>query len=328
MVTGGAGYIGSHVVRLLVEASQDVIVVDDLSTGSRQRLPDDVPLEVLDLAGDGAIARLTQLMQATGTRAVIHIAARKQVGESMQRPAWYYSQNVGGMANLLQAMRAAGAGRLVFSSSAAVYGTPEDGRATEQTPTVPINPYGQTKLVGEWMAAAESRASGMRSVSLRYFNVAGTGWPELADTQELNLIPIALGRAVRGEPVLVFGNDYPTPDGTCVRDYIHVLDLASAHLMALRHLDSRHRNELAVNLGTGGGHSVREVLDAIDRVTGQHLKREIGARRAGDPATLVADASLAADAWGWKASRGLDEIARSAWDAHRDAWSGPQTPSS
>lgn len=314
MVTGGAGYIGAHVVRLLLERGEDVVVVDDLSTGRADRIGGATLVE-LDVAAGDAQQRLELVMREREVDGVIHFAARKQVGESVQRPAWYYQQNITGLANVVAAMEAVGANRLIFSSSAAVYGMPDVDLLTEETATRPINPYGETKLVGEWLIADAERAWGLRSASLRYFNVAGAGWPELGDPAILNLVPMVLDRLARGQRPTIFGNDYPTPDGTCVRDYIHVLDLAHAHLAALDYLERDERPASVFNVGTGQGASVAEVVAEIGRVSGLDVTADLAERRAGDPPRLVASADRIGEALGWTAQQGLPEIIASAWEA-------------
>ncbi|WP_430645959.1 UDP-glucose 4-epimerase GalE [Agromyces sp. GXS1127] len=322
LVTGGAGYIGAHVVRLLVGSGREVVVVDDLSTGAADRVGD-VPLLRIDLASDEAIGDLARAIRTHDVDAVVHIAAKKQVGESMQRPAWYYRQNVGGMANLLEAVQETGVERLVFSSSAAVYGVPDATVVDESVEPAPINPYGATKLVGEWMLADAGRATGLRHTSLRYFNVAGAGWPELGDPEALNLVTIVFDRMARGLRPLVYGDTHATADGTGVRDYVHVLDLADAHLAALDQLDAPGRRHAVYNVGTGIGASVLDVIRRISEVSGVPLEPEVIAARAGDPAELVADASRIADDLGWRARHGLDEIIASAWAADRARRSRP-----
>ncbi|MDR1151929.1 MAG: UDP-glucose 4-epimerase GalE [Bifidobacteriaceae bacterium] len=314
VVTGGAGYIGAHVVRLLLERGDEVTVVDDLSTGQAARTGRAHLLRA-DVADPATIPALTEAMH--GADAVIHFAARKQVGESVARPAWYFQQNVGGLANVIVAMERAAVGKLVFSSSAAVYGMPDVPQVTEATPLAPINPYGQTKVVGEWMAADAVRAWGLRLASLRYFNVAGAGWPELGDPAVLNLVPMVLEKLADGARPMIFGDDYPTSDGTCVRDYIHVLDLAEAHLAAIDYLDlpDGDRPESVFNVGTGTGASVREVIDALGAVSGLDVTPVVEPRRPGDPPYLVGDPSRIADVLGWHASRTLPEIVSSAWKA-------------
>jgi UDP-glucose 4-epimerase len=317
LVTGGAGYIGAHVVRLLHERGDRLVVVDDLSTGLADRVGD-APLVDVDLADSSSVDRLAHTMREHEVGAVIHIAAKKQVGESAEKPAWYYAQNVGGTANLLLAMEHAGVDRMMFSSSAATYGLPDvpaDSSLDENTPPRPISVYGETKLVCEWMIRAAGAAWGLRSVHLRYFNVAGAGWPELGDPGVYNLIPIALRALTNGQQPVVFGDDYPTADGTCIRDYVHVLDLADAHLAALDYLDRDDRPHDILNVGTGTGASVREVLEQIARSTGMDVSPTVGPRRPGDPAALVADVSRIDDTLGWRARHGLTEIVDSAWEA-------------
>lgn len=314
LVTGGAGYIGAHVVRQLQHAQRDLVVVDDLSSGAVERLSG-APLVRLDLADTASVAPLADEMRARGVSSVVHFAARKQVGESVERPAWYYQQNVGGTANLLAAMEAAGVDELVFSSSAAVYGATVLPRVTEDSATVPVNPYGETKLVGEWLIRDACRAWGLRAVALRYFNVAGAGWPDLGDPGVTNLVTMVLERLARGERPRVFGTDYPTADGSCVRDFVHVRDLADAHLCALEHLASAARPWDVYNVGTGRGASVLEVVRLLTRVTGVDLPPDVLGRRPGDPASVVATVDRITAALGWTASADLEEIAVSAWGA-------------
>ena len=314
LVTGGAGYIGSHVVRLLQNRGEEVVVVDDFSTGLAERLGDATQIH-LNLSSAEAIETLGDVMREYGVTSVIHLAARKQVGQSVEQPEQYYLQNIGGMANLLSAMRQNGVTRLVFSSSAATYGMPDVPAVTEDLDCRPINPYGETKLVGEWLAADAARAWGLRHANLRYFNVAGAGWPDLADTAVLNLVPIVFAALREGRAPKVFGDDYATPDGSCVRDYVHVLDLAEAHLAALDYLDTDEREHSTFNVGTGTGSSVFEVIDEIRRVTGQNFDIDVTPRRAGDPPFLCADVSRIENTLGWKAKNGLAEIIESAWAA-------------
>ncbi|MGX5695893.1 UDP-glucose 4-epimerase GalE [Agromyces soli] len=312
LVTGGAGYIGGHVVRLLLERGDEVVVVDDLSSGSASRIRG-AKLVQLDLSDTGRRAELVETLRANDVTAVIHFAAKKQVGESVLRPAWYYEQNVGALAGLLLALEEVGVRDLVFSSSAAVYGATPSGLLDEETPTRPINPYGATKLIGEQMLAAIAQTGTIRATSLRYFNVAGAGWPELADTAVLNLVPMVFERLDRHEAPRIFGDDYPTADGTCIRDYVHVLDLARAHLAALDTTSEGHR---VFNVGTGTGSSVREMIDAILEASGADIEPVVEARRPGDPAEVVADVGLIERELGWRAKLGLREIVESAWAAH------------
>lgn len=409
LITGGAGYIGAHVVRDMLAGGREVVVLDDLSTGRADRLPPHVPLIHSEVGNrDGVRQALTE-HDITG---VMHFAARKQVGESVARPLHYWSQNVGGLQVLLEEMVAAGITRMVFSSSAAVYGQPDlgpgapgisaAGRITEGAPCLPINPYGATKRAGEWMVAGTAEAHDWRAISLRYFNVAGAAVPELGDPAALNLIPMVLEALQQDRRPRVFGDDYPTPDGSCVRDYIHVADLAAAHVAAARLVEMSHEAErarrtgdriheataraetaashlpraaaaaravesaaqrlpeviratssgrvrvgqagdlvagvaaqlgslmarvaggeepvqlehhAAVNIGTGRGYSVFEVIEAMRTSLGQEFAVDIVDRRPGDPPTLVADAGLAASLLGWQAQHSLEDMTDSAWAA-------------
>jgi UDP-glucose 4-epimerase len=314
MVTGGAGYIGAHTVSLLTARGDEVIVVDDLVTGRAARIPG-IPLTQVDLASDQAIGVVAEALQTNRVEAVIHFAARKQVGESVERAAWYYRENVGGLANVLLAMQQAGVDRLVFSSSASVYGDAVGAVAESATPH-PINPYGETKLVGEWLISAAARAWGLRAASLRYFNVAGAGRPELGDTEALNLVPLVFERLDAGEPPVIFGDDYDTPDGTCIRDYVHVLDVAEAHLATLDSLPISGVGNRILNVGTGIGTSVREMIEVIAAVTGSDAEPAVVARRAGDPPFVIATVDRIHQQTGWHAKHSLDEIVRSAWRSH------------
>jgi UDP-glucose 4-epimerase len=314
LVTGGAGYIGAHVVRMLVEARRDAVVVDDFSTGSRDRVSG-APILELDVSHPRAVDLLADEMVSRGVTSVVHFAARKQVAESVARPAWYYQQNVTGLANVVAAMEQAHVQKLVFSSSAAVYGNPAFEVVPESAPTSPVNPYGETKLIGEWLVRDAARAWGLRGVSLRYFNVAGAGWPDLGDPVVTNLVTMVLDRLVRGERPQVFGSDYPTPDGTCVRDFVHVMDLARAHLAALDYLDRDDRPFDVFNVGTGRGDSVLEVVRQLGAVTGLDSTPVVLGRRPGDPARVVASVDRIGAVLGWRAEAGLSEILTSAWSA-------------
>ena len=275
----------------------------------------DTKLVQLDLAAPEAFEALKTLFNTDGIEAVVHLAARKKVGESVEKPEWYFSQNIGGMANLLGAMRESGVNKFVFSSSAATYGMPDVPAVTEDTPCKPINPYGETKLVGEWMADAAAAAWGLRTVNLRYFNVAGAGWNDLADTAVANLVPIVFAAIRSGNAPKVYGDDYATDDGSCVRDYVHVGDLASAHLAAIDYLAKDVRTESTFNVGTGQGSSVFEVIEEIKKVSGIHFKEEVVSRRAGDPPFLCADVSRIKNVLGWSAKHDLHDIVSSAWEA-------------
>lgn len=317
LITGGAGYIGAHVVRALTLAGEDVVVLDDLSSGLRDRLPQDVPL-VEGSVLDGEL--LARTFEQHRVDCVVHLAAKKQVGESVARPLHYYEQNVQGLQVLLGAMAAAGVPRFVFSSSAAVYGMPDVDLVTEDTPCLPMSPYGETKLAGEWLARAAGQAHGISTACLRYFNVAGAATPELADTGVFNLVPMVFEKLTAGEAPQIFGDDYPTPDGTCVRDYIHVEDLAEAHVAAARALadgtarDGRVR-DLTVNIGRGEGVSVREMVDLIAEVTGRsEPAAAVTPRRPGDPARVVASAGRINKELGWTARRDVRDMVTSAWE--------------
>ncbi|MER8029292.1 UDP-glucose 4-epimerase GalE [Streptomyces bauhiniae] len=311
LITGGAGYIGAHVARAMHDAGENVVVLDDLSAAVPERLPEGVPLvEGSTLDGD----LLKRVFAEHGVTGVVHLAARKQVGESVAEPVRYYRENIGGLATLLDAIADAGVRRLVFSSSAAVYGNPDVDLITEDTPCAPVNPYGETKLAGEWLVRAAGQAHGISTVCLRYFNVAGAAAPELADTGVFNIVPMVFDRLTRDEAPRIFGADYPTPDGTCVRDYIHVSDLAEAHLAAARRLsEGSPAGDLTLNVGRGEGVSVRELITLIGEVTGDRREPVVEDRRPGDAPRAVASAERAAAELGWRARRGVPEMVASAW---------------
>ena len=316
LVTGGAGYIGSVSADALLAAGHEVVVLDDLSTGHRAAVPVGAALHVATYADrDG----LTRLLERERIEAILHCAARSQVGESIADPSLYYRDNVAGGVALLEAARAAGVGRLVFSSSAAVYGVPDRTPIPEDAPLRPINPYGETKRTFETALAWFGRAYGLRSLSLRYFNVAGaTATLGEVHDPESHLIPNVLRAAAGKIALTLFGDDYPTPDGTCIRDYIHVADLADAHLLALEATapdDPRTDEALALNLGNAGGFSVHQVLAAAEAVVGHPIPHAVGARRAGDPPRLVASAERAAQILGWRPARpDLEAMVGSAWE--------------
>ncbi|HZK05352.1 MAG TPA: UDP-glucose 4-epimerase GalE [Actinomycetaceae bacterium] len=313
LVTGGAGYIGAHVVRLLQKDDVEVVVVDDLSSSEPERVGIS-PLIRLDISTADAPAVLAQAMREHRVESVIHFAAKKQVGESVQRPLFYYRQNLGGLVNVLEAMEETGVRKMIYSSSAAVYGEPEEAIILEDSRTSPINPYGRTKLVGEWIMEDCERAWGLNWVALRYFNVAGSGWDDLGDPAIMNLIPMVLDRLERGESPRVFGDDYPTPDGTCIRDYVHVKDLAAAHIAAMEALEGELQHHV-FNVGTGTGSSVREVIDAVGAASGLDTTPLVEERRPGDPPKLIASSERIAEDMGFTAHLGLNEIAESAWRA-------------
>ncbi len=330
LVTGGAGYVGSHCCKGLAEAGFEPVVFDDLSMGHESAVRWG-PLIKGDMRDADAI---NAAIRETQPAAVLHFAALTLVGESAAHPERYYAVNVGGTLNLLEAMRAEGVANLVFSSTCAVYGEPERVPITEDLPRRPINTYGTTKLVCEWMMEDFDRAHSLRSVRLRYFNAAGADpaaeigeWHE----PETHLIPLVLDAALglRGA-ISVFGTDYPTPDGTAVRDYIHVMDLAAAHVAALRHLIGGGASA-AVNLGTGRGASVREIIGAVEAVSGRPVPVKEAPRRAGDPPVLVADPSRAEVLLNWRADTGLATIVEDAWRWHRkrvDRANRPSSPAS
>jgi len=314
LVTGGAGYIGSHVIRQLIAAGHEPVALDDLSIGTKDRLGQ-TPLVQLDLACPTATTELVKALKEHSIEGVIHLAARKAVGESVERPEFYYQQNINSVANLLLAMREAKVLNMVFSSSAATYGSPDVDQVNEDYLARPINPYGETKLIGEWMMADAAQAWGLKVVSLRYFNVAGAGFDDLADTSVANLIPMAFNAIKNRQPIQVFGTDWPTLDGSCVRDYIHVLDLADAHISALDYLDQDVREHSIFNVGTGTGSSVLQVIAAIKEVLGSDFAVDLAPRRAGDPATLGADVSRIEKTLGWKAKHSLADIVSSHYRA-------------
>ncbi|MFD9005217.1 UDP-glucose 4-epimerase GalE [Streptomyces sp. NPDC059582] len=314
LITGGAGYIGAHVVRAMTEAGERTVVYDDLSTGIADRVPDGVPVVTGSTLDAALVARTLAEHGVTG---VVHLAAKKQVGESMDLPLHYYRENVEGLRVLLEAVTAARVPSFVFSSSAAVYGTPATaGRGalvTEETPCVPLSPYGETKLAGEWLVRATGRATGLSTASLRYFNVAGAASPELADVGVYNLVPMVFEKLTQNAAPRIFGDDYPTPDGTCVRDYIHVVDLAEAHVAAAHALQASPGRDLTLNIGRGEGVSVREMIDRINAVTGYDRPPTVTPRRPGDPARVVASADRIATELGWKAKHDVQDMITSAW---------------
>ncbi|KUN33672.1 UDP-glucose 4-epimerase GalE [Streptomyces longwoodensis] len=315
LITGGAGFIGSHVVKAMQDAGERVVVLDDLSTGRAERLPDGVPLEVGTVLDRDTVARVLRAHAVTG---VVHIAGKKQVAESVERPLYYYRENVEGLRVLLDAAVEAGVDRFLFSSSAAVYGMPDVDLVTEETPCAPINPYGETKLAGEWLVSAVGARHGMATASLRYFNVAGAATPELGDDGVFNLVPMVFERLDAGEAPWIFGDDYPTPDGTCVRDYIHVEDIASAHVAAARRLAADPGARLVLNIGRGEGVSVAEMVGLVQEVAGRtDVRPKVAERRPGDPARVVASADRIRAELGWSAERGVREMVESAWAGWR-----------
>jgi len=321
LVTGGAGYIGAHIVRALAEAGLDPVVLDDISSGDASFVPEGVPFVQGTILDQELVANTLREHRAEG---VIHVAGFKYAGVSVQRPLHTYEQNVEGTRVVLAAMADAGVSNLVFSSSAAVYGTPDVPLVTEDLPKRPASPYGESKLIGEWLIAAQGVATAasdapLRHTSLRYFNVVGSGDPSVYDMSPHNLFPIVFEMLIDGRTPRINGDDYNTPDGTNVRDYVHVADVAAAHVVAAQRLRAGEPVEPAYNLGSQNGLSVREIMDAVARVTGIEFTPEVGPRRAGDPDRIVATGELAARDLDWKMRYTLDEMVKSGWEARRNA---------
>ncbi|MEV0568296.1 UDP-glucose 4-epimerase GalE [Dactylosporangium sp. NPDC050588] len=315
LVTGGAGYIGAHVVAALMAAGEPVVALDDLSTGDPARLPAAVPLVVAD-AGDPVLLRATlERHRVTG---VMHLAGSKSVPESVRRPTWYHQQNVGLVAALLAAMVDTDVRRLVFSSSAAVYGVPSTATVAEDAPARPVNPYGQTKLVAEDLVAAAGWAHDLSWIALRYFNAVGAGAPHLGDRGATNLLPLTFAAQETGVPLTIAGTALPTPDGTGVRDYVHVADLAEAHRLAARHLTRGHRAAV-YNAGAGRGHSVLDVVRAVAAVTGAPVPVRSGPPRPGDPPEVVAAIDRIRADLHWRPRHTLLDAVTSAWQARTAA---------
>lgn len=314
LVTGGAGYIGSHVASAFLANGIDVVALDDLSSGRADFVPDGAALEQGTLLDPDFVARVFDAHALSG---VVHLAGYKYAGVSVERPLHTYEQNVTGTVNLLAAMEAHAVPAMVFSSSAAVYGTPPVEFVTEQTQTRPESPYGETKLIGEWLMADQARARGLQHTSLRYFNVVGSAEGGAPDTSPYNLFPLVFRALDAGSVPKIFGDSYPTPDGTCVRDYVHVADVAAAHVAAARALEAQRTLEPVYNLGSGTGLSVRQIMDAMAAVTGIAFEPELAPARPGDPARIVASGEAAARDIGWAPTHTLDDMIRSAWQASR-----------
>ncbi len=310
LVTGGAGYIGSITARHLLNRGCDVVVIDDLSRGHRENVAPE-RLHVLRLQDTSGVAR-----RLAGVDAVVHFAAHSAVGESMREPELYFANNVGGTVSLLEAMAQAGVRRLVFSSTAAVYGDPEKVPIPDDARIAPVNPYGESKAIVEKILRELDHYRGLRSIALRYFNACGSEpGADLGEAHnpETHLIPLLLRAITTGEPIQIFGDDYATPDGTCIRDYIHVTDLATAHLAALDHLIEGGASG-AFNVGTGKGLTVMEVLRAVEEVTEKRVPYRIAPRREGDPTELVADSARLRRTFGWEPQHSeIHEIVRDAW---------------
>jgi len=314
LVTGGAGYIGSHVVRAFLAEGIDVVVLDDLSSGHADFVPAGVPFVQGTLLDTALLAKTFAEHPISG---VVHVAGFKYAGVSVSRPLHTYEQNVTATALLLAAMQDAGVGRIVFSSSAAVYGTPFTDLVTEETAKSPESPYGESKLIGEWLLRDQAVAAGLAHTSLRYFNVVGSGSAELRDTSPHNLFPMVFEALIEGRTPRINGNDYKTADGTCVRDYIHVADLAVSHVAAARRLDAGLAIEPVYNLGSGEGVSVGEIMSTVAAVTGIEFTPVIGPRRTGDPDRIVASGEMAARDLDWKMRHSLEDMVRSAWESRQ-----------
>ena len=320
LVTGGAGYIGAHIVRCLQESGRSVAVLDDLSIGLRKFVDEDVQLyagSVTDL--DSVLAALHAGPGGTPVAGVVHCAGFKYAGESVKRPLHTFAQNVTGTQVLLDGMLKAGVDRLVFSSSAGVFGTPDVDLVTEDTPPAPESPYGESKLIGEWLIRDVARISALKHTSLRYFNVVGSGYEDIYDLSPHNLFPVVLKDLTSGRTPHIRGGDYPTPDGSCVRDYVHVQDVALAHIAAAAALESDQQLERVYNLGSGHGISVLEIMAAMKRVTGIPFQPEIRDRRPGDPARIIASGQLAERDLDWKMRHDIDSMVESAWRAWEKA---------
>ena len=318
LVVGGAGYIGSHCVKQLVAAGHAPVVLDNLAVGHRAAVPSSVPLHVADL---GDVEAVSRILKDESIELVMHFAAFSLVGESVANPIKYWENNVVGTLRLLQSMIGAGVKKFVFSSTAATYGIPESLPITEATPTNPINPYGQTKITIEKALADYSKTYGLSYAVFRYFNAAGASDDASigeAHPTETHLIPLAIYAAQgKTQGLTVMGDDYPTPDGTCLRDYIHVDDLSRAHIAAFEKL-SQPGVGLTYNLGTGQPTSVREIIDAVEKVTGLKVPYTVGQRRAGDPPSLYADSTKAQRELGWRVEHNsIESIVASAWNWHR-----------
>ncbi|UIN30220.1 UDP-glucose 4-epimerase GalE [Microbacterium binotii] len=321
LVTGGAGYIGAHVVRALTAAGLTPVVLDDLSSGHAAFVPEGVPFVRGSILQRDLVEQTLRQYEVTG---VIHVAGYKYAGVSVKRPLHTYEQNVEGTRVVLAAMAAAGVDKLVFSSSAAVYGTPDVPLVVEDLPKRPASPYGESKLIGEWLIRDQAVATAdedapLRHTSLRYFNVVGSGDPDVYDTSPHNLFPIVFEKLIAGETPQINGDDYDTEDGTNVRDYVHVADIAAAHAVAARRLAAGEPLEAAYNLGSQNGLSVRQIMDAMARVTGIDFTPVVGPRRAGDPDRIVATGELAARDLEWANRYSVDEMVRSGWEARRRA---------
>jgi UDP-glucose 4-epimerase len=314
LVTGGAGYIGAHVVRAFSDQGLESVVLDDLSSGHRDFVPEGVPFVQGSILDTGLVA---STLREHGVTGVVHVAGFKYAGVSVERPLHTYDQNVTGTVSLLKAMQDNDVDKVVFSSSAATFGTPNEDLVTEASSTSPESPYGESKLIGEWLLRDQGRAAGLKHTSLRYFNVVGSSTDEVYDTSPHNLFPLVIEALIEGRTPRINGDDYQTPDGTCVRDYVHVGDLALSHVAAAQKLTDGVALEPVYNLGSGEGLSVRQIMDAMARVTGVDFEPEIHARRPGDPDRIVASGELAARDLDWQMRHDIDDMVRTAWNARK-----------
>jgi UDP-glucose 4-epimerase len=309
LIVGGAGYIGAHVAHDLVDAGYEIRIFDDFSNGLERRVANFKDIHRADVLDRKAVFSAMQ-----GVDSVIHLAAKKAVGESVENPLKYYDNNVGGIINVLAAMSAHRVKKIVFSSTAAVYAPNDKDSITEEDSTVPLSPYGVTKLLSEQIIKAVSGAEKLSSVSLRYFNVVGSGSDELGDNSRDNLVPKVFQALGEGKSPEVYGDDYPTPDGTCIRDYVHVSDLSRAHISALKAIESREINEI-YNVGSGTGYSVHEVISQVEQTIGRSTDARVVSRRAGDSPKLIAGIEKIEKDLGWQPTRSLKEMIDSAWQA-------------
>lgn len=314
LITGGAGYIGSHVLRSFTQAGIDVVAYDSLISGRREFVGPDIELIEGDIRDYETLNRTLKTHPIDG---VVHLAGFKYASISVEQPLLTYDHNVNGTMSLLRAMNDNNVDAMVFSSSAAVYGTPSEERVTEHSPTTPESPYGESKLIGEWLIADQSRATGLRHASLRYFNVVGSGHHDLYDSSPHSLFSLVMNALESKTSPQIFGDDYPTPDGTCIRDYVHVADLAHSHVEAALALQSGKQLEPIYNLGSGEGQSVRDMITTIIDVTGSDIKPVVSARRAGDPARVVANGDLASRDLDWAMRHSVRDMAQSAWNARQ-----------
>ena len=317
LVTGGAGYIGSHTVKRLIKSGYEVVVLDNLSRGHIEAIPENLHLEKTDLLDE---AGLRKSIKKYSIDSVIHFAALAYVGESVENPGLYYQNNVVGSFNLIKVIDELGIKKFVFSSTCSIYGNPENVPISEKESAKPINPYANTKFMIENILSDFNISHGLKYVALRYFNAAGDSDDASigeSHNPEPHLIPLVLNSALgKLDSIKIYGDDYETPDGTCIRDYIHVNDLADAHIKALQYIDKG--DSTVINLGTGNGYSVKEIIDAARKITGKDIKSETVGRRAGDPAILVADNKKAKELLGWKPEYNLERILETAWNWHKN----------